>query len=570
MKFNFYKVMFLGIAALAVSSCDQLKELSYSTTPNPLEMHGDSVAISVTLNIPPKGIKKKVSVEITPSLGATKLTTWKIQGEKATGNGQSITFKPGGTATFTETVAYDASMEAADLTLTGKVFKGTKEKSKEALPVTKLADATIITPLLVQPTFKMLTETATIPRSFEKTATAEVNYLKGKSDVRAAEMKDKDVTDLVAWIQAAQLNPKIKINGIDIKGYASPDGEETFNSNLSGTRAKAARKAFMDLMKKSNLMMFSDSSSYVTAGLGEDFEGFKVELERSTSILQADKDLFLRVLTMSNDPKQRENDLVALGKGFTQLEKEVFPKIRRAVIVVNYTEQGLSDDELRAKASTSPSSMSADELIFTASTLVKDLNEQGKIYDAAALAYPADVRALNNAGAVAYMQGNVAKAKTNLEKALNVKDNTKTKNNLAGVAMSQGDRATAKKMLSQVKDKSVEVSYNNAVIMILEGKYSNAITACGSEASFNKALATVLNGSLDEASKTLAASKDKESADGYYLKAIIAARSNAGVEAVVSNLKSAISKDKKYKEKASKDREFIKFMNDGSFTAAVN
>jgi tetratricopeptide (TPR) repeat protein len=273
---------------------------------------------------------------------------------------------------------------------------------------------------------------------------------------------------------------------------------------------------------------------------------------------------------MSNDPKQLENDIVALGKGFTQLEKEVFPKIRRAVIVVNYTEQGLSDEELRTKASTSPSSMTADELIFTASTLVKDLNEQGKIYDAAALAYPADVRALNNAGAVAYMQGNVAKAKTNLEKALNVKDNTKTKNNLAGVAMSQGDRATAKKMLSQVKDKSVEVSYNNAVIMILEGKYSNAITACGSEASFNKALASVLNGSLDEASKTLAASKDKESADGYYLKAIIAARSNAGVDAVVSNLKSAISKDKKYKEKASKDREFIKFMNDGSFTAAVN
>ena len=570
MKFNFYRDMFLGVAALAVSSCDQLKELSYSTTPNPLEMHGDSVAISVTVNIPPKGINKKVSVEVTPVLGDAKLTTWKIQGEKATGNGQSINFKPGGTATFTDIVAYNASMEAADLTLTGKVFKGTKENTKEALPVTKLADATIITPMLVQPTFKMLTETATIPRSFEKTATAEVNYLKGKSDVRAAEMKDKDVTDLVAWIQAAQLNPKIKINGIDIKGYASPDGEETFNNNLSGTRSKAARKAFMDLMKKNNLMMYSDSSSYVTAGLGEDFEGFKVELERSAAIPQADKDLFLRVLTMSNDPKQRENDLVALGKGFTQLEKEVFPKIRRAVIVVNYTEQGLYDDELRAKASTSPSEMTADELIFTASTLVTDLNEQGKIYDAAALAYPTDVRALNNAGAVAYMQGNVSKAKMNLEKALNVKDNSKSKNNLAGVAMSQGDRATAKKMLSQVKDKSSETSYNSAIISILEGKYSTAISACGSEASFNKALASVLNGNLDEASKTLAESKDKESADGFYLKAIIAARSNAGVDAVVSNLKSAISKDKKYKEKASKDREFIKFMNDGSFTAAVN
>jgi outer membrane protein OmpA-like peptidoglycan-associated protein len=423
MKFNFYNVLFLGVAALSVTSCDQLKELSYSTTPNPLELHGDSVAITVTVNIPPKGIKKKVSAEITPMLGDTKLTTWKIQGEKVTGNGQTITFKPGGTATFTETVAYNSSMEAADLKLTGKVFKGDKEKTKEALPETKLADATIITPLLVQPTFKMLTETATIPRSFEKSVSAEVNYLKGKSDVRAAELKDKDVTDLVAWIQAAQSNPKIIINSIDVKGYASPDGEETFNNNLSGARSKATRTAFMDLMKKSKLTMYADTTNYVTAALGEDFEGFKVELERAAGIPQADKDLFLRVLTMSADPKQREKDLVALGKGFTQLEKEVFPKIRRAVIVVNYTEQGLSDDELRAKADASPAEMSADELIFTASTLVKDLATQGKIYDAAALAYPSDVRALNNAGAVAYMQGNVAKAKTNLEKALNVKDN---------------------------------------------------------------------------------------------------------------------------------------------------
>ena len=59
MKFNFYNVLFLGVAALSVTSCDQLKELSYSTTPNPLELHGDSVAITVTVNIPPKGIKKK-------------------------------------------------------------------------------------------------------------------------------------------------------------------------------------------------------------------------------------------------------------------------------------------------------------------------------------------------------------------------------------------------------------------------------------------------------------------------------------------------------------------------------
>ena len=135
--------------------------------------------------------------------------------------------------------------------------------------------------------------------------------------------------------------------------------------------------------------------------------------------------------------------------------------------------------------------------------------------------------------------------------------------------MSQGDRAAAKKLLAQVKDKSAEVSYNNAAIMILEGSYSNAISSMTAP-SFNKALAQVLNGNVEDASTTLSSTKDKDAADAFYLKAIIAARSNAGVDAVVSNLKSAISKDKKYKEKAAKDREFIKFMSDASFSAAVN
>jgi hypothetical protein len=60
---NFTFLSLIASVALVSVSCDQLKDLTYNTTPNPLEMHGDSVAISVTVNIPPKGIKKKVSVE---------------------------------------------------------------------------------------------------------------------------------------------------------------------------------------------------------------------------------------------------------------------------------------------------------------------------------------------------------------------------------------------------------------------------------------------------------------------------------------------------------------------------
>jgi hypothetical protein len=56
----------------------------------------------------------------------------------------------------------------------------------------------------------------------------------------------------------------------------------------------------------------------------------------------------------------------------------------------------------------------------------------------------------------------------------------------------------------------------------------------------------------------------------HYLSAVIAARSGESVDAVVNHLKSAFASNPSLKEKASKDREFIKFMKDGTFTSAVN
>jgi outer membrane protein OmpA-like peptidoglycan-associated protein/Flp pilus assembly protein TadD len=564
-KLTFFSLA--GIVALLVSSCDLLKDVTYSVTPNPMELHGDNVKVAVTVTIPEKGINKKAKVEITPVFGDTKLTTWTIQGEKATGNGQTITFKPGGTATFEEVIAYNPSMEATDLKLTGKIYKGAKEK--DVLPETKIADGTIITPLLVHNEFKMLFAEDKLVRSNDKSVSALINFEKGKSDVRSTELKDKDVLDLVLWLTAAQANNKITINSIDIKGYASPDGEEAKNGSLSEARSRMARGAFMDLMKKAKMMLFADSSKFVINGLGEDFVGFQDQLAKTTTIPEADKALFLRVIQMSSDPADREKQMTALGKTWLELEKDVFPMIRRSVITVSYTEKGWTDAELISASTSNPNSLTVEELLFTATKLTNDVAEKARIYQVATVVAPSDYRTHNNLGAVKYMQNKMADAKTSLEKANNLMDNAMSKNNLAGVAMSGGDRETAKKLLGQVKDKSPQLAYNNAILSVLEGNYSAAITGFGSDASYNKALAQILANKLDEASKTIAGSSDKESADGHYLKAIIASRSNAGVDAVVSCLKSAFAKNPGLKEKAGRDREFIKLMTDATFSAAV-
>ena len=63
MKTNLTFLSLVGIVAILVSSCDLLKDVTYSVTPNPLELHGDNVKVAVTVTIPEKGIKKKAKVE---------------------------------------------------------------------------------------------------------------------------------------------------------------------------------------------------------------------------------------------------------------------------------------------------------------------------------------------------------------------------------------------------------------------------------------------------------------------------------------------------------------------------
>ncbi len=554
----------MGLLLTTLPSCDLVKDFTYNVTPNPLELHGDSVKMSVVVNVPEKGINKKVKAEITPKLGNTSLGTWQVQGEKVTGNGKTVPFKPGGSATFDLVLPYDPSFEASELKITGKYYKGTKEKG--ALPELKIADATIITPLLVKKEFKMILEDDQIVRSENKTESAKINFDRSKSVVKPNELKDKDILDLVTWIKNAQTNPKIKINSIEIKGYASPDGEELKNETLSSDRAREARTALISLMKKEKLTFLTDTSKYITSRFGEDFDGFKAQLAVTTTISEADKSLFIRILEMTKDAKQREKEMINLGKSYKELEKDVFPAIRRTSIVVNYTQTGLTDEELKAASVTNPESLGVEELLFVAGKLTNDLNEKGRIYEIAAKNFAGDYRTHNNLGAVKFLQNKIADAKKSLEKANQIKDNANSKNNLAGVAILEGDRATSRKLINQAKGSKDPgaVTYNLAILDILDGKYSTG--AALKESSFNKALASTLSNNYEEAKKALSGN---ESAESNYLRAIIAQRSGEGTDAVVNNLKSAFAKDPSLKEKASRDREFIKIFNDSSFSSVV-
>ena len=559
--------MLLAVAGTFATGCDLLKDVEYTVTPDPLEMHGDSVRVKIDVTIPEKGINKKAAAEITPMIGDTPLKMVRIQGEKATGNGDVIA-KAGGKVTYEDIVAYNPGMEAADVNVTGKIYKGEKEKGE--IEPTKIADATIITPYLVNKDFRVIIAKDMFQRVTEETHFSQINYDKGRSVVKGGELRDDDIKDLQAFLEGAQTNPKIEVKNINITGYASPEGEEDKNNTLSNDRAESAKVAAMGIAKKAK-HEGAQGEIYNLAGRGEDFAGFKRELEADSTMNEDDKNLVIRVLETISDPVQRETEMRNMGKTFTYLDRNIFPLLRRAEISVVYDETGFSDEELMTNSVSNSDTLNLEELLFTA-TLYTDLNEKLRVYKIAEERYGAeDYRPSNNIGAVYYMQNKLNDAKAQFEKANGIMDNPISKNNLAAIAGAEGDRVKSMELLNQAsgaEQDNNQVNYNKGILNIQNGDYADAVSNFGGEASFNKGLAELLNDNAASGASTVDGSADAESAQGYYLKAVAAARQDKLAD-IVSNLKSAIAKDGAYKAKAAKDREFIKYMENASFTAVV-
>lgn len=566
MKKSIKSIALIAVAGLmTTTSCDLLKDVDYTVTPDPLEMHGDKVKVKVEVTVPEKSIKKNVYAEIEPKLGNHALKPITIVGENATANGVVIPRKTGGTFTYEEVIDYAPDMEVADLTVTGTLYKKGKEKGE--IETMKIADATIVTPLLVNKDFRVIVGKDNFERVTNETQIAQINYLKGSPVVRPTELNRTEIKDLETFLTEAETNDRIKVTGIVIEAYASIEGEEGKNNELSTNRSETAKKAVMQIAGKKKIAneYAQEEGNYSTIGKGEDYKGFKESLEAS-NVDKADKDRILRILEMYSASDQREQAIRDLST-YLYLDKNIFPGQRRAEIKVNYELTGYTDEELIDLSKTNIKSLKIEEVLFAA-TLTDDLGEKMRIYKAAEANYPNDFRPANNVGMIYYLQNDLASAKAQFEKANGIKENAVSKNNLAAIEGVNGNREAAATLLAAASGAGDEVSYNKGILNIQDGNYEDAIANFGGEDTFNKGLAQLLNKNAGKAKSTIDNSDDAETAQGYYLKAIVAAH-NDNLGEIVSNLKNAFAKDGSLKAKAMKDREFIKYLENAAFTAIV-
>lgn len=551
------KKLYLPLVALMVlvlSSCGKMGELTsdyFTTNPEVLEAVAGKVPVTINGKFPEKYMKKNATVEVTPVLrwngGEAKGQPATFQGEKVEGNGQTIAYKAGGNYTMKANFDYIPEMANSELYLDFKITKGSKTYT---IPSVKIADGVIATSEL--PTAASANASYAedaYQRIIKQAQEANIMFLIQQANLRNNQLNSAEMKEFhkkVAEVNADTKN--FKLNNIEVSAYASPDGGLKLNTGLAEDREKNAEKYLNKQLKKAKIDANVDAK--YTA---QDWEGFQELVAKSN--LQ-DKDLILRVLSMYQDPEQRENEIKNISSVYKTLADEILPQLRRARLTANYDIIGRSDEEINEAFDTDAKVLSVEELLYAA-TLTNDKARQEAIFTKTTQLFPNDFRAYNNLGEMAFAAGDAAKAESFFKQAAAKNANAPEVNaNLGLVELVKNNVAAAETFLGKATGANAA---NEALgnLYIKQGQYQRAVNAFGDAKTNSAAQAQILAKDYNKAKATLEAIKDKDAMTDY-LMAIVGARTNN--ESLVKNsIKSAIAKDASLAAKAANDREFAKF-----------
>ncbi len=550
------------LAAAVLSSCSKMGPLSpdyFTVTPNPLEAQAGKVPVTINGLFPEKYMKRKAVVTVTPVLryegGEALGQPATFQGEKVVGNNQTISYRVGGNYTMKTTYDYIDPMHKSELYL---VFAATVGKKSVSIPEVKVADGVIATSELVKRTLKSASTSYAqdnFQRIIKKKQEANIQFLINQAKIRTGEIKSVSVQDFLATLKDIPVEENRKaFDGIEISSYASPDGSLDFNTKLADQRGKTTKSYVAGEMKAAGVEGNVDSK--YTA---EDWEGFQQLVSQSNI---QDKDVIIRVLSMYNDPEEREKQIRNISAAYGDLTKEILPRLRRSRIMLHYNLIGRTDEEIMSQFNQEPAKLSVEEMLYAAS-MADDEEQQEKILGKMKDLYPNDYRSYNNLATLAYQRGDYAQAKQLVAKALALNANAPEANvNKGLLSMLDGNTAEATQYLSKGSN---ALGLNEALgnLYLLQGNNAQAVKAFGKDASNSAALAQLLNKDYLSAATTLNGVAEPDAMTSY-LKAIIASRTN-NTDLAIDNLKTAVSLDSSLADYAAKDLEFVKLRNDAAF-----
>lgn len=583
---------FLIFGALTLAGCTlpkmvkMSKEQQLTVTPNPLEVHKDTVAFDMAANLPVKMLKKGTVYTLNTfyKSGTSEVALEPIP-FKAEDYPNSKVEAPKVTKSFS--FPYQPSMKTGTLEVEGVAGKGTKVKTTARLPV---ATGLITTSKLVKPvSFAAFADHAyNNQEELVPVIIPDFIFEQGRSVLRTSEIKSAKGKQLDAFIAS-----KNATRTVTITGTHSPEGAERINAKLSPDRAAAIEKFYRAEMKKYDYKGKADSINFILKPVIQDWNGFKDALSTYEGISSEEKAEYLNIINAGGDFESQEKQMKRL-KTYRKVFKDVYPKLRTAKTEILVVKDKKTDAEISVLAkqvtqgSLSADTLSFDEMMYAA-TLTPSLEEKAAIYEAATKK-GSNWSAHNNLGATYIAQAaenpsNAAtladKALAQLEIAAKLNEAPEVHANLASVHMLKGNAYAAYNHASKALssglggDNAAGVNGVKGASEIVKAQYAAAVSSESAATNnadnlFNKGLAQVLNKDYQNALTSFqeASAKNSNLAIAYYGAAIASARLG-NADGVTSNLTNAVKSDPSLKEAALSDLEFTKFAATETFRNAL-
>lgn len=562
MQTKLYLLLAVVAGGSIFTSCSKMGTLSsdnFNVTPSPIETLGDQIPVTINGLFPKKYMKKKAIVTVTPILrygnGETQGTSATFQGEKVEGNNQTIPYLIGGNYTMKTNFNYQPEMEKSELYLKFNAKKGNKTYK---IPDVKIGEGVLATSALINRTIKS-SNAAFAPDAYQhiikQKEQANIKFLIQQAKIRNSELKTVSVQNFIKTLKDIHADQERKaLDNIEVYAYASPDGGMKLNTSLAQKREKVTKSYVNRTLKNTGL-----ESNVNTKYTAEDWEGFQELL--SNSNIQ-DKEVILRVLSMYQDPEEREKQIRNISAAFSELANEILPQLRRSRLSVNYNLIGRSDEEIQKQYNDDASKLSVEELLYSA-TLTDKTSEQENIYKKTIQLYPNDYRAYNNLAVEAFQAGNYSETQNYVNQALQINNNAAEPNVNAGLLALLNNNINAAQDYLTKGTNSNFVEEVLGIMYLKQGKYAEAVKSFGDTKSNSAGLAQLLTKDYISAASTLS-TVAKADAMTYYLKAIIAARTNNSSIAI-DNLRSAIKEDASLSSYAANDLEFKNIANNATF-----
>jgi len=581
------------LAAFVLTGCpiDKMAQMAEDQqmviTPNPLELHGDSVAFTGEINLPVKMLKKNTiyTAKFIYKYGEQELEVGSVD-FKAEDYPNSDVTPPSISKSFA--FAYSDAMKIGTLEVQGIATDPRKDKSVESvrLPV---ADGIITTSRLVQSVlFPAYADHGY--NNQEELVPTDIDFFfdQGRADLKYSERRSARGKAFEAFVAEKNATKTVTITGTH-----SPEGPERINSKLSDNRASVIEKYYRRQMDKYDYKGMADSINFVLKPVVDDWTQFKSALADYEGVSDDQKSEILNII---NGPGVFEDKEKALQKlsSYRTVFKGVYPGLRAAKTEILTIKDKKTDATISvlakgiADGTASQDTLSIEELMYAAS-LTPSLDEKVAIYKAAItksdswnahanLGATYVAKAMESGSTAAEMAG---LAETQVDLANGKQPSAEAYTTAASVYLIQGNMDKAADALA--KASSMELSAETAnglkgvrgAIEIRRGMYdeaSGSLAGATETASnlFNKGLAYLLNKDNNSAMGAFgdAVALQSDYALGYYGMAIASAR-NEDAAKVAENLKSAIGYDASLKEVAINDLEFKAFAADAAFVSAL-